>query len=278
MPFNKNKDQNTNRFLNSSANYNFSGKSETKKRTTPLGIIIAIFFSDVLSIIAVAFTLMGSLFLVIFGSLLFDSSSLKISDDDPFASAVIQEISPTNTTVNEQTIYKYTYTYKAEDSKEYTGSDKQFIDSNSPGDTVVIQYAASDPTVSMIIKNEDAEIPVWIFLFLCIFPLMGIIFLIIGIRKVKRKITIINSGETAWGTFKRQEATGSSVNKQTVYRLFFTFTAHNGKEYIAKGETHKTYRLKDEDRELVIYNPSDPSQAFPVDAYPPSVKKFILDN
>ena len=278
MRFNKEKDSNSNRFADNSADFNFSAGSKIKKREVPFGIILTIFFSDVSSIIGVAFTAIGTLFLIVFGSFFFDSDSIKIAKDDPFASAVIQEITPTNTTINDELVYKYTYTFQTPDGEKHSGSDNHFLNGDSQGDTIIIQYAYANPNISMLTADDDSMIPWWIILLISIFPIIGILMIGFGIRKLKRSINILNYGETAWGTYKGQEPTGSSVNEEIVYRLFFTFTAHDGKEYTAQGETHKTYRLRDEEQELVIYNTSDPSQAFPVDAYPSSVKKFISDN
>ncbi|MEA3452569.1 MAG: hypothetical protein U9Q83_11810 [Bacteroidota bacterium] len=115
--------------------------------------------------------------------------------------------------------------------------------------------------------------PVWILLFIGIFPVIGFLMLFFGIKKRLRYLNILQVGRVTFGVYNRRETTGSSVNEQAVFRLFFDFKADDGNMYQAHGETHKTYRLEDEQLEPLVFNPENPSEAIMIDALPYSVRK-----
>ena len=73
-----------------------------------------------------------------------------------------------------------------------------------------------------------------------------------------------------------QEATNTKINKQTVYKLFFEFTANDGKTYQVVAKTHKTHRLLDEELEALVYDPANPSNAVVLDALPNGIKNYFL--
>lgn len=278
MHFDKHKNPEKNRFLNtgSELKLSHSGQKE-KKRNVPLGLKLKIFFSDVKAIIGIAFTLTGSIFVIVFGSFFWEAGT-GLNENDPTAPGAVEYISGTGTEINGRRVYKYGYSFSAADGKRYTGTDEQFVGIAVQGDTVKIRYSAKNPEISEFADFRESVMPWWIMLFIGIFPGIGLIILALAISKTQRTIAVLKVGETAWGQFAGQEPTNTKVNKQTVYRLFFKFTAPNGQEYTATGVTHKTYALKDEENELVVFDPNKPENAFPADAFPKAVKNFLLKN
>ncbi|MEA2043189.1 MAG: hypothetical protein U9N85_11665 [Bacteroidota bacterium] len=275
----KTRNPQSNRFAVRGSEFNFKeNKPSKKKRKVPLGIKIRISLADVKFMIGTAFIIMGTFFLLIFSSFFIKVDQIKIKKDDPYTNAVVQDIVPTNTHINERLLYRHIYKYTTPSGEEFINADEFYRGEMQKGDTIVIQYAQKSPNVSVIPGQEDNSVPAWVFLFLLIFPAIGAMLVISSLTKIRRIISIIEYGEAAQGKLSGKEPTNASVNNQTVYRFFFKYTAHDGKEYTATGETYKTYRLTDEPEELIIYNPNDPTQAFPVDAYSNYIRKFILKN
>jgi hypothetical protein len=62
------------------------------------------------------------------------------------------------------------------------------------------------------------------------------------------------------------------VNNKPVYRLTFEYTADNRRTFQVVTKTHATEELEDEDHELVLYEPSDPSMAVVADSLPAGVR------
>jgi len=279
MRFDKQSNTEKNRFLDSGSEFKFTTSEKSKTvRNVPFGLKIRIFFSDVRGVIGLAFTLIGSIFMLVFGSFVLDDTALGIKDDSPTVYGKIEAVSPTNTYVNEQLLYKYAYIFVLENGTSFRGDAKKYAGIAQPGDSIRIRYAADNPGISELADYNESVMPWWILLFLMIFPAIGIAFLTASIIKTKRTAQVLKIGETAWGEYSGEEPTNTRVNNQTVYRLFFKFTASDGKEYTAVGTTHRTYRLRDEERELVVYDPLDPEHAFPTDAFPKAVKDFLLNN
>ena len=112
-------------------------------------------------------------------------------------------------------------------------------------------------------------------LFIYIFPGVGFLFLFFAFKKGLSKIGTIRYGIITRGKFINKESTGGSINGQTIYDLFFTFTDMSGNVHTATGSTHKIEAVMDEPEERIIYDPSNPSGAVVVDAMPVSVRKFL---
>lgn len=277
MRFNTKSNPERNRFLENGSDFIFNDDSKSAyKRSVPLGIIIRIFFSDAKGTIGLAFTLMGGIFVVVFGAVML-STKTNVSDGDPIAPGIITKVDPTGTTINDQTLYKYYYEFQTPKGNNIKSHTKAFWGIAKPGDTIDIQYKPEQPEESRFADYTEEVFPAWIMLFLFIFPAVGLVLLFSAIRKAIRSIKVLKVGETAWGQYAGQEATNTKINNQTVYRLFFKFTAPDGNEYTAVGTTHRTYRLRDEEQELVVFDPKDPSNAFPADAFPQAVKQFLTE-
>jgi hypothetical protein len=279
MRFDKQSNPEKNRFLDSGSEFKFSVNEKPKTlRKVPFGLKLQIFFSDVRGLIGLVFTATGSIFMIVFGSVFLDSASLGLKADSPVVYGVIEAVTPTNTSVNGQTLYKYAYVFEAEGGRIFRGSVKKYAGIAQSGDSIRVRYATDNPAVSGLADYQENAMPWWIMLFLMIFPAVGILLLMFAFKKTKRTAKVLKCGETAWGDYDGQEPTNTRINNQTVYRLFFKFTASDGNEYTAVGTTHKTYRLRDEERELIVYDPQDPKNAFPTDAFPKAVKDFLLKN
>ncbi len=258
-------------YTNSSHKQKFSKTSNSNKsRNVSIGIKLKIIFSNVQFFIGFIFLIVGLSCMFIF-ALLVDFSDLKFSKNDPIAKGTITGSQYTNSTVNDRTVIEYSYQFVANDGKEYFGSS---YSTYNYVDQVEIVYLKDDPNISKITGTTRGSLPLWVILFVLIFPVIGFFLAFGGLKKSLNWINIVKYGKISFGTFLRDEATGASVNDQPVMRLFFKFSL-DGNEYEAVGETYKTYKLIDETFEPLIYNPDNPHQAIMVDSLPNSVRKLI---
>jgi len=254
------------------------GYGDAKARAIPFFSRLSIFFSGVATIIGLAFFLMGSLFMLIFGMLV-DFTDWRFSNDDPITTQTeLLEVRPTNASENDTPVYEYVYSYKVADGKQFEGSSYYTGTAKFKNDVVPVQYLKDEPQTSRIEGMKKGVFSPFILLFILIFPVVGLILSYIGISKNIKYIQLVKYGKLAYGTFSHMEATGSSVNKQTVFRFYFNFTDQSGNNFEATGETHITSRLEDEDQELLAYNPNFPEENIMIDALPLSIKKFFYNS
>jgi hypothetical protein len=246
-----------------------------KKRNIPVSAIFKIWISDVLNIIGVFFFVFGAVFVLIFfpfQSIFSESATEK----DPAVEGKISMVQGTNASINEEQVYKYTYTYNVYDGADYEGVGYATGELFDEGDDVVVYYRQRNPQISMVEGLRKSEFGGGIGIVVLIFPLIGLVMLFFGTRKTIRSIGVLKVGELAKGKLVNKEATNTSINEQKVYKMTFEFTAKDGKVYRAIAKTHKTYNLEDDEEEQLFYDPHNPENAVLLDILPPAVKKYLL--
>jgi len=241
-------------------------RSQTIQRHLSPFSKLVILSSGIFSIIGWAFFGFGMIF---FWAFVMNSEApyMFTSRDWIDTKGVIVKIEETNMEENEASIYRYIYTYSA-NRREYTGrSYGRGWQGYSEKSEVPIQYDVNEPTVSKIEGGRLAPFSSWV-LFVCIFPLIGLIFILISLRQNVKAVDLLQYGIVTWGKRKSREYTNMKVNEQTVFKYVFTFKAENGQEYEVAGKTHETYKLEDEGRERLIYDPEKPEFAILYDLIP----------
>ena len=249
--------------------------SGREKRNIPVSAIFKIWFSDVLTIIGLFFFAFGAVFVLIFfpfQSIFSESATGK----DPAVEGKISLVRGTDASVNEEQVYKYIYTYSAPDGGDYEGVGYATGEVFDEGDDVVVYYRQSNPQISMVEGLRKSEFGGGVGMIVLIFPAIGLLMLFFGTRKTIRSIGVLRVGELAKGKLVNKEATNTSINEQTVYKMTFEFTAKDGKVYRALAKTHKTYNLEDDEEEQLFYDPYNPENAVLLDILPPAVKKYLL--
>lgn len=232
-----------------------------------------VLFSGATAIVGTGFLLIGSIVFIAFAFTV-DFSDLKFYGKTQTTNGKITEVVGTNSYYNEVQVQEYHFSYSVDGKKYESKSYKAaYIDKLQP---VEIEYVAANPQVARIVGTKLGQFPLWILLFIAIFPIIGSSLVAVRLKQGLKEIEILKYGKVGFGRFLRMEATGSSVNNSRVYNLFFEFEA-DGKTYEAKGTTHLINRLKDEILEPLVYMPDDPSQAVMIDAMPKSMRKFFAD-
>lgn len=256
---------------------NYKNREFGKKRNIPVGIKIKIWFGNIFNVMGLAFFLFGLPFAMVFISFsaLFGPSFVE---DDPSTKAVIIESRATNASVNDVMVYEYTYRYHTMDGNSYTGLGYTTGNQKSVGDELMVSYKMDQPTASKAADLRSSEFGGSVGLFVLIFPVIGLIMLILGTKTSLKQIFILQIGELADGKFLYKEATNTKVNKQTVYALTFEFTASDNQTYQTIAKTHQYHRLEDEALEKLVYDPDQPTNAVLLDALPRGLKEYFLKN
>jgi len=253
---------------------NFEGGSETTARELPFRVKFAVFWGGVPMVIGFVFTLLGLIALLGFGSAV-SLDDMRFSNSDPTAQGKILDEIGTDSYVNDVRVYEYRFEFQATDGKAYKSTCYHTGRAKIPDGIVQVQYFRSNPQKARIVGMKISVFPFFIIFVVAIFPLIGGLMLFFGIRKALKRLRILKFGKTALGTFSHQEETNVTINKQRVYRMYFTFTDSSGTEHTTFDQTHLTHRLRDEVQEWLVYNPAKPDEAVLLDTLPPVVKRFF---
>lgn len=254
---------------------NYRRNTFANKRSLPFGIMLRTWFGNPLTFMGIMFIVMGVPFTIIFAPI----SSLtapSFDENDPITRGKITDAYGTNSSINDVQVYAYTYSYSTPDGQEHLATGYATGNTHSVGNEILVHYKADEPFVSKADGLRQSTFGGGFTFFVWIFPIVGFIMFGSSIRKVVKQMQILKVGVLAEGKFTHQEGTSTRVNNQTVYKLFFEFTANDGRKYEAIAKTHKTQRLRDEEFEKLVYDPSNPSNAVVLDALPRGIKNYFL--
>lgn len=135
------------------------------------------------------------------------------------------------------------------------------------GTSVTVFYRPDKPWVARIEDMRAAPIEGWPIFLVLIFPGLGILMVIGGLRKGLQAVSLIQHGELTQAKLIKREHTQMQVNDQTVWKLIFSYQV-KGKMYDQSLKTHQTEKLTDESQEALIYHPKRPAQSLLLDSLP----------
>jgi hypothetical protein len=196
-----------------------------------------------------------------------DFSFLTFHGQKDFAQGTIISVRETGASVNEEPVLEHYFSFSDRDGVNYENVSYSTGDEYPEGSEVTIEYLVRNPQRSRIEGMRMAQFGPLV-LFVCIFPLVGLPFIIYGIIKGVKRITILRRGVLTKGKLVSKYATNTSINDQPVYKLTFQFFDERGKKYRAVTRTHLPEKLEDEAEESLVYDESSPSDAVLVDDLP----------
>ncbi|HOP63971.1 MAG TPA: hypothetical protein PK358_04305 [Spirochaetota bacterium] len=251
----------------------FAGAGHPVQRSVPFTVMLSVLFNNLFGYMGLAFAGFGMIFCIIFTPMVDFTSFFYFGDDAAKTTGIVTDVNSTNVSVNDATVieYRFTFSYMG---KYYTGTSYSTAHNYRPDQNAPVEFEPDSPSIARI---EGMSVkPVGLFvLFVYIFPLAGLVFLFASFRRGIPAIHAIKYGVITRGKFTGMKSTGGSINRQTVYDLYFSFKDRTGKEYSAAGRTHKTWLVRDEPEERIIYDPDNPSNAVVIDAMPKRVRKFL---
>lgn len=195
------------------------------------------------------------------------SESIAFRGSTEFAEGTTTSWSQTSLTVNESPVYSIDYTFRDAAGTTFEGTSYQSGRYIEEGSSVIVEFKGSNPSISRIegLRASSAGLMVS---FVLIFPSIGALFAVYGMRNGRHTRRLMIEGELALGKLVAKEATGTRVNEQTVYRLTFEFEPESGGAYQVEAKSHMPHKLEDEALERLVYNPRDPYEAAMLDALP----------
>ena len=172
-------------------------------------------------------------------------------------------------------VYEIHYDFTTADGTEYKGlsyiTGKQF----ELGQKVTIEYPQGKAQTSRI--KGMRQKPVGLFgIFPVVFPMIGLLFIIRGIKKGIKANRLLTLGEQTTGRLKSKERTNTKVNKKPVFKLTFEFNTPEEMTYETLVKTHETGKLEDQAEEPLLYDPVHPSYAVMLDDLPGNPR--IMEN
>lgn len=258
---------------NYKSNHFLKNNQQISIRKVDLLTMLRVLFGGIFFLFGFSLLVFGLFFVIIFGSFV-SFSDLRFTNSNPTVRGKIINIERTSATNAKKPIYKYSYTYEV-NGKKYQGV--SYAVGEQDNDIVLVQYLPDEPNVSRIKGMKNSEMPLVVLFFLLIFPVIGLLLLILALKKNVIYLRLLRFGKLTFGVLSDIERTNFTVNERPVYRAYFKFFTSEKVEGVATGETHLIEKLSDEKYEPLIYNPLNPNEAVMIDSLPAVVRRFLRD-
>jgi hypothetical protein len=181
---------------------------------------------------------------------------------------VLKNIAPTGSTVNDRRIYAYSFTFISKSGmQEGICYDSYRSEYQKPNQTVHVEYKEGNNKRARIKGMSSSTFPSFV-LFVVIFPLIGLGFLISGLISNLKALRLLRDGHFTRGKLINKEATGTRINNNIVFKFTFEFDTAGGMKHQTTCATHQTWKVEDEELEIILYDPSNPDHAVVYDAIP----------
>lgn len=236
-------------------------------RRVPMTLVLRALFGGFLSQFGWLFFAFGMLFVWVFdpgGAIL---EAIRFSGNVIQVEGEVTASDDTNMSVGDVPVYRTEYAYGLPDGSRLTGRSYETGAWRDAGARVSIEYVERNPSISRIAGMRTTEAGLGV-VFIFIFPLVGGALGLVAFFSGRRVVRLMQIGRLAAGTFESIEATSTRVNERPVMKLTFTFEDEYGETHRAIARTHQPGRLEDEPRELVLYDPREPSAASVLDELP----------
>jgi len=184
----------------------------------------------------------------------------------------------TNFAEDDVDVYAHTYRFAGPDGAERESVSYETGRQLDAGTDVTVEYLPADPVVSRIrgMRRKPFGVEglggVMLLGGLGLFVVIGLVFLVIGVRKGLKANRLLANGRFALGRLNEKRATSTRINDQTVWACTFEFQAGDGRTYQATAKTHQVDRLLDPRGEFLLYDPAGPARAVLFDNIPGAVR------
>lgn len=233
-------------------------------RPVSLGATLEVLLGGLLVQIGCGVFAFGSIFGWIFASRADLTPWTRFSGEVETAQGTVLDLVRTGVSVNDTPITGTRYRFVGPDGVERTAT--SYVTGGGPavGAAVTIEFPAGDPDCSRVTGQTCGMLGPAALLAL-IFPAVGLVPVLIGLRGGLRRVRLLRHGRRAEATFSGRQPTNMTVNDQPVWEMVFTFKDDRGEERTVSSKTHDTTALEDEPSERVLY---DDEQAVLVDSLP----------
>ena len=188
---------------------------------------------------------------------------------------IVTSSTETNYEVNERDVYRIDFTFKTPRG-EQTGFAYSTDSSINSGADVTVQYLENEPQVSRI-KGTRRDPIGWAGGFVIIFPFAGLMVILGGISKGLKTVSLMKNGILADAEVLDVRTPPRSGDSDTsvLSEIVLKYVDDRGNERTFTHSTSNIFDVGDEPRELILFDPTNPKKAFPIDEF---YKKVEIDN
>lgn len=190
---------------------------------------------------------------------------LRISEpifNDPFAGRThtlegrLVKVEATAAKINDDTVQAVHFEYAIGDRSRlgvsYTTGAVPDV-----GATVTVEYVRGQPTTARIRGMRTAMFPA-VTGFVLVFPAIGVLLLLLGVRQGWRRVGLLQNGVLARGRLVGSRPTNTKINNQRVHELTFEFVDAANRARRGVVRTHRLHAVTDEPEEVLLYEPDGP--------------------
>lgn len=237
-------------------------------RAVPLSVRLRVLFGGFNNQFGWAFFGFGMIFVWLFALNADFISPFLFSFQSNKVGGIVESVETTNATENDVQVYRVNYVYFDHLGRQHTGSSYSTGDPGAGG-RVFIEYLPYAPSISRIEGMRRAIFGPFAVTAIII-PLIGLGFLVAGVRNGLKANRLLAQGRIAFGKLIASEMTNISINNRPVMKLRFAFTSHEGLDWEVVAKTHEPEDLIDEQEEPLLYDPEYPAYAVLLDNLPGS--------
>lgn len=192
----------------------------SNSRQLPWIVKIQSIASTTLSQIGWGFLFVGLIFFWVFGLPAVLEELVQFSFTTTTSQGIVKETKRTDSTINNQFIQSvnYTYLYKGEKYEGHTYTLRNF----QIGEKVPVEHRIEYPEISRLAGYTNSKFGYPI-LFLLIFPLIGLILILLQARKVWNHFQLMRIGIPATAKILSKQPAGQRENGKLVYSLKLQF-------------------------------------------------------
>jgi hypothetical protein len=195
------------------------------------------------------------------------NSLYEFSGELVSANGTVLSYQRTSVSENNRCVYEMQYIFLAAEGEQYSGKSYAAGEYYKADDVVEIEYKKDNPLYSRISGMRSTSMDAWI-LFTLLFPLAGLVAVIIGLSIGLKLIHLLKNGEMTNGKFVKREQTSMRVNNRPVIKFTYEFTAKDGMLHQVSAKTHLWEDFEDESQEKVLYDANNPNKAVLIDNLP----------
>jgi hypothetical protein len=190
------------------------------------------------------------------------------------ATGLVTSVEGTNASENDSPVYAVHYRFIAADGTKVEATAYSTGYYPDAGQRLSVTYMRSQPTVARVEGMRRTTFGP-LAAIAGIFPLIGAVMILFGLREGLKGNRLLGSGRLAFGTLTAAVPTNTTINNRQVIAMTFSFRAHDGATYEVTSKTNQPERLGDQVEELVLFDPNDPTYGTALDGMPGSLS---IDN
>lgn len=236
-------------------------------RRVPIGTACASLMG-IAGIIGMFFFSFGMIFVWVFGAGIHPLKEWQLSRSFAAVPAMIEDVSVTNASENEVNVYEYRFSYTPDDGIPREGRCYTTGRKWNEDDRVTAHFVPSNPEVACLEGARLSTFSPWVLLFILVFPVVGLAIFIPTLISGWKKIKLLRFGEITGVESLSSTPTNTTVNDIPVMKYSYTFRDQMGRVFNGHSKSLPTEKIGDEEREPVLYLPSNPKRSMLVDALP----------